>query len=414
MTRGPGFIGLLSEAWLSIGSHPLRTFLAVLGIVIGVGAVVLMMAIGTGSARSVQKAVNSLGSNIVMVIPGNRYGRGPQGGRPARLDTRNATEIAQLPLVQATAPVSFPQSFPIAAGKFKGDVQVTAVTPDFFLVREWEFADGGSFTGDDLRNGARVAVLGATVVDKVFQGSGAIGRTVTIKGTPFQVVGVLKPKGQGIDGRDQDDAVFVPATTGASHLWGQQAGLGGIVRIIYVKAVSGEAMDEMTENIRAYLRQHFALPASAPDNFTIYNISSVAQVATDTAQAFSTLLGAIASISLLVGGIGIMNVMLVNITERTREIGIRKAVGATEQQILVQFLLEAVVIACVGSLVGLALGLGGGLVFGQWQAIPVEFEPSITFLALGVSALVGVASGLYPAYKAARMQPIEALRAVAA
>jgi putative ABC transport system permease protein len=227
-------------------------------------------------------------------------------------------------------------------------------------------------------------------------------------------VGVLARKGQGIDGRDQDDAVFVPITTGELRLWGGPAVLGGgFGQVIYVKAASNDVLDDVAENVRAFLRQRFKLPEAAPDCFFINNLSSIMQVATDTSSAFSTLLGSIASISLLVGGIGIMNIMLVNVTERIREIGVRKAVGATEQQILVQFLLEAVLITSVGSIMGLVLGVGGALVAQRWLVITVDFDGSMILLSVGVATVVGIASGFYPAYKAATMQPIEALRAVA-
>jgi putative ABC transport system permease protein len=406
------FPGLLREAWVSIGSHRLRTFLAMLGIIIGVGSVVLMMSIGAGSRRVVEDAINSLGSNILMVIPGGgRSDKGQPYVAPAKFEIRDANTIAQLPSVQAAAPSSFPRSFPVTAGKFNGDTQVTATTPDFFAIREWDFAEGTSFTGDDLRTDTRVAVLGATTADKVFQNEGALGRSLTINGIPFQVIGVLQPKGQGIDGRDQDDAIFVPITTGDSHLWGQNA-FTGIVQVIYVKADSADTLDEATENIRSYLRQRFKLPETAADNFAIRNLASIMQVATDTSNAFSMLLGAIASISLLVGAIGIMNIMLVNITERTREIGIRKAIGATKRQILTQFLLEAVVISCVGSFIGLVIGVGMGLGLQRWASITVEFDATTALLALGVAIVIGIGSGLYPAYKAAGMQPIDALRAV--
>ncbi len=410
MTAGPGFTGLLYEAWISLGSHRLRTFLAMLGIIIGVGSVVLMMAIGGGSQRAVEEAVNSLGSNILMVTPGVPG----MSGRFTRFEVRDAEDIGQLPLVQTAAPASFPRQFPVFVGKFKGDLDVTATTFDYFIVREWDVDEGRLFTGDDVRTGARVVILGATTAEKAFPGENALGRTLTIRGTPFEVIGVLKRKGRGMDNRDQDDAMFVPITTGDSHLWSRQTGLGGIVQIIYVKAVSADALDSATENIRTFLRKRLKLPETANDSFMVHNLSSITAVASDTANAFSTLLGAIASISLLVGGIGIMNIMLVNITERTREIGIRKAIGATQGQILVQFLLEAVIIAFVGCLCGIAIGLGGGLVAEHWLAVPVAFDLSTLVLALGVSTVIGVGSGLYPAYKASRMQPIEALRAVGA
>jgi putative ABC transport system permease protein len=272
------------------------------------------------------------------------------------------------------------------------------------------FAEGGPFTAEDVRGGSRVAVVGATVAAKAFGQESGLGRLITIKGTPFRVAGTLKPKGTALDGRDQDDIVFVPITTGDTRF--EQSTQIGSVQGIVVKAASRDVLEQATENIRDFLRRRFRLSEAAPDCFTINNLASITQVSKDTADALSGLLGAIASISLLVGGIGIMNIMLVNVTERIREIGIRKAVGATARQILMQFLLEAVLITSVGSMSGLMLGVGAGLVAELCLKITVVFEPTLVVLSLGVATIVGVASGLYPAYKAARMQPMEALRTV--
>jgi putative ABC transport system permease protein len=291
---------------------------------------------------------------------------------------------------------------------------VTATTPDYFLIREWRFSAGGSFTADDVRTEARVAVIGTTVANKIFEGQDAFGRTMNIKGMPFQIVGVLKAKGKSIDGRDQDDVVIVPITTAAARLWDRQAYSMSITQILYVKADNKDFLAQATENVRAYLRKRFGLSEAAPDCFEIQDLSSITKLTQDTADAFSTLLGAIASISLLVGGIGIMNIMLVNVTERTREIGIRKAVGATETHILVQFLMEAVLTTGVGSALGLMLGIGGGLAARQWLEIAVEFDLSLGVLTVCVATGVGIGSGFYPAYRAAKLQPIEALRALGA
>jgi len=407
---------LVNEAWVSIGTNRLRAFLAMLGIVIGIGSVVLMMAIGTGSQRAVEEGIAKLGSNLLIVTPGSSVANGLRSGDISRFDMKDASAIGQLPSVLAAAAATYPRSFQAASGKLNWNTQVTGTTPDFFDIRNWTFAEGEAFTGDDLQQNNPVAVIGATVAGKLFpdetsQGISILGRGIHINGAPFRIAGVLVPKGQGFDGRDQDDAVYIPITTAKSRLWGKNV-FSSMVQMIFAKATSGEAMDEASEEISELLRQRHNLGEAKGDNFTIHNLTSITQVATETTQAFSLLLGAIASISLVVGGIGIMNIMLVTVTERTREIGIRKAIGATEHQILLQFLLEAILIACMGSFVGLLVGFGGGLAAEAWLEISVEYSPWSVALALGVAAGIGVASGIYPAYKAARLQPIEALRTV--
>jgi putative ABC transport system permease protein len=410
------FSALVNEAWVSIGTNRLRAFLAMLGIVIGIGSVVLMMAIGAGSQRAVEEGIAKLGSNLLIVAPGSSVAGGLRSGDISKFDLKDVAAIGQLPSVLAAAAATYPRPFQAASGKLNWNTQVTGVTPDFFDIRNWVFAEGGPFTSDDLQQNNPVAVLGATAAGKLFtdemgQGITLVGRSIHINGTPFRIAGALQAKGQGFDGRDQDDAVFIPITTAKNRLWGKNF-YSSMVQMIFVKATSGETMDEASEEISALLRQRHNVGETKGDNFTIHNLTSIMQVATETTQAFSLLLGAIASISLVVGGIGIMNIMLVTVTERTREIGIRKAIGATEHQILLQFLFEATLIACMGSLVGLIVGFGGGLIVEAWLGISVEYGLWSIVLALGVAASIGVASGIYPAYKAARLQPIEALRTV--
>jgi len=407
------FFALLNEAWISIGTSRLRTFLAVLGVVIGVGSVVLMVAVGAGTKHAVERAIAALGSNLLIITPSNATTKGAHGSALPELDLKDASHIAGLPSVEAAAPATYPRSFQIAAGKFSWSAQISGTTPDYFAIRNWTFDEGQPFTGDDVRQGMRVAVIGATVAAKLFSGDDPLGRMVQINGTPYQIVGVLEPKGQGLDGRDQDDAVFVPIITAKTHLWGHNS-VSSIVELIYVKAVSSEAMGSATDEMRALLRDRYRLREASADGFTIHNVTSITQAASETAQALSLLLGAIASISLLVGSIGITNIMLVTVTERTREIGIRKAIGATERHILLQFLLEAVMISCVGSIAGLIVGFAGGMAAEAWFFVPAEFSPWFVVLALCVAAGVGVVSGIYPAYKAAKMQPIDALRTVGA
>jgi len=406
-------IALLREARVSIEGSRLRTFLAVLGIVIGVGSVVLMMAIGDGSKRAVEEAIDSLGSDLLVVSPGNKIQKGLRKARKIVLSLKDADAIAQLPQVVATAPSTSDHKFTAEVGKLNSDTQVTGVTPDYFLVRNRTFAEGDSFTADDMRAIKNEAVLGTTLAEKLFpdemeQGKSLVDSSVVIEGVPFHVAGVLTPKGPSYDGRDQDDLIFVPITTAKSRLLGENSDVA--IRSIFVKVASKEVLDEVTEDIVTLLRQRQNLTDAVGDNFTVRNLVSIMKVATDTTQALSLLLGSTAAISLVVGGIGIMNIMLVTVTERTREIGIRKALGATERHIMTQFLMEAVIIASFGSFIGLVIGIGGGLAAQEWFALRVEFSEWSVVLALVVAVGVGIASGLYPAYIAAKLQPIEALR----
>ncbi len=405
-------IGLLREAWLSIGAHPLRTFLAMLGIVIGVASVVLMLAIGAGSQRAVEESIEKLGTNLLIVTPGNFSNKGVVTINANSLTPQYVDAIAQLPSVVAAAATTSGSSLQITTGKTNWNTRVTGTNPSYFSIRNWDFAEGESFTADDVAGSRRVAVIGSTVADKLFPEGDAFGQTVRLNNTSFLIVGILAPKGQDFSGRDQDDSVFVPFTTAEKKLFGKDNVIGSMVQSIYVQAASKEDIEPATEEITDYIRQRHRLRETDENDFTVRNMASITQVASDTSQALSMLLGAIASISLIVGGIGIMNIMLVNVTERTREIGIRKAIGASQRQILLQFLFESMLIAAGGSLFGLLAGIGGGMGVKHWLAIPVESTLWPVLLSMAVAIVVGVASGIYPAHKAANLEPIEALRAV--
>lgn len=406
--------GLLHEAWVSIGTHRLRTFLAVLGIVIGVASVVVMMAIGAGSRRAVEESIEKLGTNLLTVTPGNFSNRGMVTLDPDSLTTKHADMIAGLPSVAEAAPATMPNDVQVVGGNTNWKTRLSGTTANFFTIRNWSFAEGDAFTESDVQTAKRVVVLGATTAEKLFPGESAAGRAVRINNISFLVVGVLAPKGSDFSGRDQDDAIYAPLTTAKNRVFGDENFFASMISYIYVQAVAKEAIGQATEEITALLRQQHRLKPTEDDDFTIRNMSSVTRLASETTQALSMLLGAVASISLVVGGIGIANIMLVNVTERTREIGIRKAIGASERQILLQFLFEAMLIAASGSLLGLALGFGGGIAVSKLLAIATEFNLWSVILALVVAAGIGVASGFYPALKAARMQPIEALRAIGA
>jgi putative ABC transport system permease protein len=410
------FLPLLKEAWISIGTNRMRMFLAMLGIVIGVGSVVLMLAIGSGSKRAVEDAIHSLGSNLLIVNPAGGGNTMRHSRANSNLNIKDAEAIGQLSTVAGAAPTTDQRHFTIERGQFKRATQVMGTSHSYFAIRNWPIAEGDSFSDDDVQLGNRMVVLGMTVYKQLFldeqgQGISPVGSVVHINGSDFHVSGVLAPKGIGFDGSDQDDAVFIPIIAAQTHLWSQYEA-SRIVQTILVQAGSAQLIDVATEDVMNLLRQRHQLGDAEENTFMIRSLASLTQTATDTTQAMSILLGAISSISLVVGGIGIMNIMLVTVTERTREIGIRKAIGATESNILLQFLLEAVMISIVGSLIGLVIGVGGGLAAQRWFGVRVEYSIWSVLLALGVAFGIGVASGLYPAYKGAKLQPIEALRSL--
>lgn len=407
------FFGLLHEAFISVSSSRLRTFLAVLGIVIGVASVVLMLAVGKGSQRAVEESINKLGSNLLIVTPGTRITNGLQNSNISELTVKDAAAIAVLPSVISAAPSTSQMQLQVSSGNSNWSTRISGTTPEFFPIRKWELSEGNIFTEEDVQLGNRVAVIGSTIVTKLFAGEVALGGVIRINNMPFSVIGVLASKGQDFGGRDQDDAIFIPLTTAQSKLPGSYE-LPGTVPVIFVQAASREEIDIATYNVGQLLRERHKLREQDADDFTIRSLESITQTATDTSKALSMLLGAIASISLLVGGIGIMNIMLVTVAERTREIGIRKAIGATDKHILWQFLLEAMLIAFSGCIIGLFIGFAGGMAANTYMDIPTEFSLWSVVLALVVATIVGLLSGIYPAHKAAKLQPIEALRTIGA
>ncbi len=400
---------MLHEAWQAMGANRLRTGLTMLGMVIGVGAVVLMMAIGQGAQYAVAQTISSMGSNIFVVLSGYTAVGGVRsgGGSAPTLNVADADAIAELDGVDTVAPVHW-GSVQMVHGANNWNAAVNGTTPAYLDARSWPLAEGHSFTDSDVRAATRVALIGRTVAENLFGEEPPVGKTFRIGQAPFVVLGVLASKGQNLDGRDQDDLVVMPYTTAQRKVFG--TAFQGSVRQILVKATSSEAMPALEKSIEALLRQRHRLRESADNDFTLRNLAAVADSAAETARVMSMLLGAIASVSLLVGGIGIMNIMLVSVTERTREIGIRLAIGARQREILLQFLLEAIIISVIGCLVGLSLGVGGALLVGYLTKTAVVVSGSAALAAFAVAASVGVFFGYYPAHKAARLDPIEALR----
>jgi putative ABC transport system permease protein len=401
---------MLSEAWHAMSANRLRTFLTMLGMVIGVGAVVLMMAIGEGAQQSIKRSIDSMGSNLFVILSGSSSTSGSRSasGNSSALNMNDATAIGDLDDIGAFAPISVGNAQIIYAGN-NSNTPIVGTTPSYFSIRRWDVESGELFSDADVRSANRVALVGKTVVENLFGDDiDPIGKMIRIKKSPFLIVGVLEGKGQSFDGRDQDDTIIVPITTAQRKLFGNQ--IPGSVRMIMAQAKSEKYMGVAEDAINDLIRQRHNIRENTESDFSVRNLTAMAKTASDTAKTMSMLLGAIASISLLVGGIGIMNIMLVSVTERTREIGIRMAIGAREKDILLQFLLEACVISIVGCVIGVGLGLGGALLVKKMVGAEILISMQSIILAFSVAASVGVFFGYYPASKAAKLHPIEALR----
>ncbi len=402
-------LSMLAEAWSAMGANRLRTFLTMLGMVIGVAAVVAMLAVGQGAQRMVNQTIASMGSNLFIVLSGGFTSGGLRmgSGSAPTLTLLDADAIAELPGVAAVAPVQ-PGNSEVIYGASTWSTPVYGTSPSYLEVREWPLASGEPFTDYDLRSASRVALLGATVANYLFGDEDPVGKTIRIRNSPYLVIGLLARKGQSLDGRDQDDTILVPVTTAQRKLFGSQ--FLGTVRYMMVQAGSADLMDRVERDITELLRARHRLNVDAENDFTVRNLTAAANAAAATTRVMSLMLGAIASVSLLVGGIGIMNIMLVSVTERTREIGIRMAIGARRRDILLQFLLEAVIISVIGCCVGVALGVGGAFFAERVTQTTVAVTSGSIVLAFAVAAAVGVFFGLYPARKAAYLKPIDALR----
>jgi putative ABC transport system permease protein len=383
--------------------HKLRSLLTMLGIIIGVGAVVAMLSVGQGATMQVQQRIASLGSNVLQVFPGSATTGGARGGagsntRSLTLDDANAIAPA-CPDVMAVAPIAS-RGAQIVYGNQNWSTNVTGTTLDYLTVRSWDIAEGNMFTDDDVNAGTKVCVLGQTLVDNLFSDEDPIGAIIRIRNIPFTVVGVLAVKGS-----DQDDIILMPVTAAQRRLTGNSW-----LNRIMVQAVSQKRGDAAQEEVTQLLRIRHEIRTDSEDDFSVRNMADVASAVQQSSRILTLLLASIASVSLLVGGIGIMNIMLVSVTERTREIGIRMAVGAKGRDVLLQFLVEAVVTSLLGGVVGILFGIGVSQLIGWLAKWNTPMVPGAILLAFIFSAVVGIFFGYYPARRAASLDPIEALR----
>jgi putative ABC transport system permease protein len=404
-------LAALRSAWRALTTNLLRSILTMLGIIIGVAAVITMVAVGSGAQQRVEEQIKSLGSNIMLVLPGAQATGGVRLGAQTgqTLTEEDARAIAvDVPEVQAAAP-SLRTSAQIVAGNSNWNTSVFGATPEFFEVRDWPLAEGRGFEAADLAGSGKVVIIGQTVADQLFGGADAIDQTIRVKKVPLTVIGLLSRKGQNSLGQDQDDTVVVPLSTFRNRIQGAS---GRLKRVgsINVKVRDGQSMQAAEQGIRELLRQRHRLQPGQDDDFNVRNLTEMLQAQEESSRVMTLLLAAVAGVSLVVGGIGIMNIMLVSVTERTREIGLRMAVGARGRDILGQFLIEAVTLSLLGGAIGVVLGAAASFAVAHFAGWQVALSAQAVLLAVGFSAAVGVFFGFYPARRAAGFLPIQALR----
>ena len=398
---------ILRMALNSIFKNKMRTMLTMLGIVIGVGAVIVMVAIGNGAQSQIKQQISSLGTNLIVITAGSTQQGGASQGAQSfnRLTVDDVDAIKRdATLLSAVSPVIVTRT-QVVGGSGNWRAEVNGVSTDYFTIRDWAVSSGATFSDDDVRTKRTVVLLGATVAKNLFADSDPVGAEIRLGKTPFTVVGVLASKGQTASGADQDDVVLVPYTTAQTRLNGFSF-LGQIL----ASASSPSELVAAQEEIKGIMRDAHGISRGGTDDFTVRDQTAIAKAATTTSSIMTSLLAAIASVSLIVGGIGIMNIMLVSVTERTREIGIRMAIGARGSDVLLQFLVESIVMCLLGGLVGLAVGAGSAALVARLTGWTIATPVSAVFLAIGFSGAVGIFFGFYPARKAAALDPIQALR----
>ncbi|MFZ4440715.1 MAG: ABC transporter permease [Syntrophales bacterium] len=389
--------------------NKMRSALTMLGIIIGVGAVITMLAVGTGASEKISEQMASIGSNLLIVMPGSSTSGGLRmgSGTQSTLTQDDAEAIArECPAVSDVAP-TFNGAAQVVYGNQNWSTGVTGTTPGVLPVRDWSLASGRAFTDQDVRNATKVCLLGQTVADNLFGNMDPVGQIIRIKKIPFMVIGVLAKKGQSDHGQDQDDTIIVPLTTAQKKIFGTR--FVGMVRAITVKAKSADDLAAAETQINDLLSQRHRIGLRQEKDFTVRNLTQMMEAREQATQVMGLLLAAIASVSLLVGGIGIMNIMLVSVTERTREIGIRMSVGAKTWDIRLQFIIEALTLSLIGGVAGIVLGVSGSKILSALAGWPTVVSPLSVLMSFSFSGLVGLFFGFYPAYKASLLNPIDAL-----
>ncbi len=394
-------------AWRALRRNPMRSALTTLGIIVGVGAVIAMVGIGNGAKAQVEAQIASLGRNVILVFSGSTTASGLHTGMGSAgtLTVEDVDAIRREISGVAGISPEVRTVTQVVAGNQNWATQVLGESPDYFEIRGWPLADGAPFTERDVRSANKVAVIGRTTAQQLYAGDSPIGRVVRIKNVPFIIVGLLTPRGLSVMGTDQDDVLIVPYSAAMKRVMGTTT-----LRSINIQAASASLLASMPQQITELLRQRHRIGPGRDDDFTVRTQQDIAEAATETSRVMTTLLGAIASVSLIVGGIGIMNIMLVSVTERTREIGIRMAVGAHARDILLQFLLEAIALSSVGGVIGIVLGIVTAKVLSEVANWPTLISVESIVVAFLFSAAVGIFFGFYPARKASRLDPITALR----
>jgi putative ABC transport system permease protein len=396
----------------ALRANLLRSVLTSLGIIIGISSVIAMVAIGAGAESRVKESIESLGSNIMIVLNGSRTTGGARGGTGSNVTlTEEDAQALQrdVPSVEVAAP-SVQGRFQLVFGNTNWSTSIQGITEEYMIARNWQIDQGRAFSETEYRSAGKVVLIGSTVAERLFPGEDPIGKVIRINKVPVQVVGVLQTKGQTPWGQDQDDTAFIPLTTAKKRVLGGRWVKSNLVGQITVKVRDAQDVAAAEQEVATLLRQRHRIGEGAQDDFNIRNISQFLAARAESTRVMGILLASVAAISLIVGGIGIMNIMLVSVTERTREIGLRMALGARRRDILTQFVVEAITLSLLGGLIGVALGIGGSHLIAQTGDWPVLIEPEAIMMAVGFSAAVGVFFGFYPARKASKLDPIDALR----
>lgn len=393
-------------AWASLVANKMRSLLTMLGIIIGVAAVIALVSIGYGVRSQIQDSISSLGSNLLMVYPGapRTPGVRPTADSQKTLKLEDYTTISHLQDIDMASPVSAGSSYVVIYTNKNWTTSVNGVNSDFQYINNWTVKSGRFITASQVERRERVAVIGATVATNLFGTEDPVGKDIRIKNNSYKVIGVLESKGSGSFGNDQDDVIYIPYTTGMERLQGVD-----YLRMIYIKAKDGVDLDRLQTDVENILRVRHNIKNPELDDFNVRNMATIMATVEETTATMTLFLGAVAAISLVVGGIGIMNIMLVSVTERTREIGVRKALGATYRVIVMQFLIEAVVISLVGGAIGILVGIGASKLIGALTSMKTVISMGPILLSFGFSMAIGLVFGLYPARKAAKLNPIDAL-----